>query len=161
MFTIILGVLAGVGLIIFRMKSHIDKSKDMKELFQNNTYQVFDNSKPFIIFLVIIGLLSTVSLVYSIAVDWNETNIALAALLVCLAVEGIINAIDSMKYYYNDTSVILGNKAVRYKSIKTIEQKRSPLPLKRYIVRTINGEEFTIPKKFEVILQEKMNQRNK
>ncbi len=148
-----LGALVGVAVIFYRFLENRRNKAKLTELIGDVKFECLDYAKTTSLIMAVAALLPFSCLLYSIFIQ-DETLIAVSLAFSLMAIAEVLNVVFSFKFYYSDSSFIIKNKIIRYKSIRAIF-KRGGIPLGRYLLHTFNGEQFDINKLPAQLISEK------
>lgn len=137
-------ILIGVGIFIlvltfFETKKRTENIRQTVKLKKCSEYCHY--KKPMIVLaLMIIPCLISAGIGY---VNNNETMTGLGVLLSFLFLSEVYRAYFVLRIYYNDQGVIVDQKFIRYKSIKTLF-KNSSLPFSKWTLITFSSERISV-----------------
>ena len=141
MLTIILGLVVGLAAIYYRISSFKRKNAPVEVLVTNNKFECLDHSKSWLLCLAVATLLPLACLAYFI-INYDESMVAIMTAFSLMFIAEIINARQSLKFYYHKSACIINEKLVNYKSLKTIYRKTTG----RYLLVTFNNEHYSLAK---------------
>ena len=142
MMNIAFAALVGVAYLIYRYLTNKRANDRISLLSEGIKFECLNYSKAAVIAVGFLMILPIGSFIYALTTKDNDL-IAIFLAFVFLFLAEWVNLMLSLRFYYNDTSCIINNKIVQYKSIKTII-KRVGNPLGRYTLITYSGEKLSI-----------------
>ena len=149
-------VLIVIGIGIFALIATYFETKKRKENIQQiiKTKKCTENynyyKKPMLILsLMIIPCLIGAGIGF---VNDNKSTISLGILLSFLFLAEVFRTYYSLRIYYNDQGIIIDQKYIRYKSIKSFF-KNSSLPFSKWTLLTFNNEKISVDPKTASIVQ--------
>ena len=155
---ILLSFIASAALTVFTFMQERKKTTTLNELKANNNFQEYKYANTYFVLLGILAILSLVMIYFSIS-SGEETSIALSIILITVVIVEPLIIYRNLKFFYNDTSCIIEDKLVRYKSIKEFRPALS-LPLfKKLELVTLNNEKFKVDKKIADLIETKMKEQ--
>ena len=129
------------------------------ELVANNYFQEYNYAKKMLWFFITFAVLGVIMAFISFTGS-KETDIAISIILLFVVFGEPIILYPDMRFYYNDTSCILEDKLIRYKSIKEIRPRPMyPAFLKQMEVVTMNDEKIRTRKDITEIIEMKKKEQ--
>ena len=148
-----LGALAGLSLFFFRILEFHRFKKKTSDLIKNNKFECLNYAKTSAIVLSLATILPLGCLIYSFSVK-EEALIAASLACTIVSFAEVMNVLLMLKFYHNESSCIIKDKIIRYKSIKRIVRKPGN-PFGRYVIYTFNGEQYDLLKEPAAIIKNK------
>jgi len=156
---ILLSLVASVATLIFMYMQRRKKKAVIMELLANNYFQEYNYAKKLLAILIVFAVLGVIMGVLAF-MEGEDTGIALSIILIFMVFGEPIIMYPDMRFYYNDTSCILEDKLIRYKSIKEIRPRPLyPAFLKQMEVVTINNDKIRTRKDITEIIETKMKEQ--
>jgi len=152
---IALGALAGLSLLFYRVLEFHRFKKKTSELIETNKFQCLNYAKTSAIVLSLATILPLGCLIYSFYVK-EEALIAASLACTIVSFAEVMNVFLMFKFYYNESSCLIKDKVIRYKSIKRIVRKPG-IPFGRYVIYTFNNEQYDLSKEPATIVKSKTN----
>jgi len=149
----ILGAIVGLAYVAYRFHVNGKEKKKLEELRLGNKFDCLDHSKSLSMIILVTILLPVVS-IYYFYINYDESMIAFMIATALVFFAEFLNSRQMLKFYYNDTCCIIGDKIVQYKSIKSVFRRVS-IPPSRYLILTYNGEQLNVFKQPANIILEK------
>jgi hypothetical protein len=156
---ILLSLVASVATLVFTYVQHRKKKAVIMELLANNYFQEYNYAKKMLLFFVSFAVLGVIMAILSFTEN-KETDIAISIILLFVVFGEPLIVYPDLRFYYNDTSCILEDKLIRYKSIKEIRPRPLyPAFLKQMEVVTINNDKIRTRKDITEIIETKMKEQ--
>ena len=160
MYIILLSLVASVATIIFLFVQRRKKKAVITELIANNSFQEYNYAKKMLWFFISFAILGVVLSILSF-MEGKEEGIAISIVLLFVVLGEPILMYPDLRFYYNDTSCIIEDKLVRYKSIKEIRPRPLfPAFLKQVIIITINNDRLRTRRDIADIIETKMKEQS-
>ena len=144
MINVVLGGIAGIGVLIYRLNINRKRKNKIQELSLGRDFSSLDYSRNVAVFIGLCTLLPIGFLIYTISKQ-EELLIAFSLAFTFMFIAELLSALQVMRFYYDDTCCIIGDKLLKYKSIKAVYQRKSN-PFRPFLILTFNGEQYSIAK---------------
>ena len=156
---ILLSFIASIATTIFMVVQRRKKKAVITELVANNFFQEYNYAKKLLWFFISFAVMGSI-MAYLSFLEGKDTGIAVSIILLFVVFGEPIIMYPDLRFYYNDTSCILEDKLIRYKSIKEIRRKpMSPAFLKQMEVITINNDKIKTRKDITEIIEIKIKEQ--
>lgn len=156
---ITVSIFASLATVTYSFMKRRKQNKVLKQLLSENEYQKFDQNKRLLMTVGVLILITAIISYYAFQ-EAAETGWALLIFLgSALVSEPLINR-NANIFYYNETSCILNEKVVPFRSIKEIKTTGLPI-MKQSEIRTLSNDKYKVDSVVANLIEDQIAKRPK